>query len=344
MTTAVWVGYPNKLVPMTTDYNGAPVEGGTYPAIIWHNFMVQALQIWASENPHQKITSSTDDRHDQRAVERAERIGHESRARRRPRRRRRGTGGGTTGGATGHGGGTTGTGGGAHRRRGGGTTGGGGGTAGGGRRRHAGRHDRRRRWRRRRHGGADRRAAVAAAADAAVAARGGGGGGSGSAAPASAAASSLPRLQRAVGARPAGPGRDRNRLPTAREAPRQLDGLRDADPPARRRLGRPASPRPGGDHDRPADQVGAVEVEPDAERLRELARAPSTGRRTARGRGARASTRSPRPARARGSAPPRRRPRARRPRSGTRGSRTSGRGRRARAARTASRCAAVRPT
>jgi len=59
LTTAVWVGYPNKLVPMTSAYNGAPVEGGTYPAIIWHNFMVQALQILVTENPHQKIKTST---------------------------------------------------------------------------------------------------------------------------------------------------------------------------------------------------------------------------------------------------------------------------------------------
>ncbi|MGH2892672.1 MAG: transglycosylase domain-containing protein, partial [Solirubrobacteraceae bacterium] len=29
ITTAVWVGFPNKLVPMTTLYNGQPVEGGT---------------------------------------------------------------------------------------------------------------------------------------------------------------------------------------------------------------------------------------------------------------------------------------------------------------------------
>ncbi len=58
LTTAVWVGYPNRLVPMTTAYNGAPVEGGTYPAIIWHDFMVQALQILASENPHQRSTTS----------------------------------------------------------------------------------------------------------------------------------------------------------------------------------------------------------------------------------------------------------------------------------------------
>ena len=59
LTTAVWVGYPNRLVPMTSAYNGAPVEGGTYPAIIWHDFMVQALQILARENPHQKSTTST---------------------------------------------------------------------------------------------------------------------------------------------------------------------------------------------------------------------------------------------------------------------------------------------
>ncbi|MEO8969504.1 MAG: transglycosylase domain-containing protein [Solirubrobacteraceae bacterium] len=45
ITTAIWVGFPNKLVPMTTLFNGGPVEGGTFPAIIWHNFMTQALQI-----------------------------------------------------------------------------------------------------------------------------------------------------------------------------------------------------------------------------------------------------------------------------------------------------------
>jgi penicillin-binding protein 1A len=49
MTTAVWVGYPTSLKSMATDFNGAPVEGGTYPAIIWQAFMTQALQILASE-------------------------------------------------------------------------------------------------------------------------------------------------------------------------------------------------------------------------------------------------------------------------------------------------------
>ncbi len=44
-TVAVWVGYPNKLIPMTSDFNGGPVLGGTYPALIWHDFMTAALQI-----------------------------------------------------------------------------------------------------------------------------------------------------------------------------------------------------------------------------------------------------------------------------------------------------------
>ena len=44
-TVAVWVGYPNKLIPMTTQFDGGPVLGGTYPALIWHNFMISALAI-----------------------------------------------------------------------------------------------------------------------------------------------------------------------------------------------------------------------------------------------------------------------------------------------------------
>ena len=59
LTTAVWVGFPNKLVPMLTLYNGGPVEGGTFPALIWHNFMIQALQILASEQPAATQTSTT---------------------------------------------------------------------------------------------------------------------------------------------------------------------------------------------------------------------------------------------------------------------------------------------
>ena len=44
-TVAVWVGYPDKLIPMTTAFNGQPVLGGTFPALIWHDFMTTALGI-----------------------------------------------------------------------------------------------------------------------------------------------------------------------------------------------------------------------------------------------------------------------------------------------------------
>ncbi len=51
-TVAVWVGYPNKLIPMTTDFGGKPVFGGTYPALIWHDFMLSAMQIDRTRAEH----------------------------------------------------------------------------------------------------------------------------------------------------------------------------------------------------------------------------------------------------------------------------------------------------
>jgi len=56
-TVAVWVGYPDKLVPMKTQYRGGPVEGGTYPTEIWHDFMVQALSILNARNPKKDKTT-----------------------------------------------------------------------------------------------------------------------------------------------------------------------------------------------------------------------------------------------------------------------------------------------
>ena len=43
LAVAVWTGYPNRLVPMLTDFHGQPVAGGTYPALIWKSFMEKAL-------------------------------------------------------------------------------------------------------------------------------------------------------------------------------------------------------------------------------------------------------------------------------------------------------------
>src|SRR5580765_3405445 len=43
LAVAVWVGYPTELKPMLTEFNGEPVAGGTYPALIWKSFMESAL-------------------------------------------------------------------------------------------------------------------------------------------------------------------------------------------------------------------------------------------------------------------------------------------------------------
>jgi penicillin-binding protein 1A len=44
LVTAVWVGYPDKLRPMLTEFHGGPVAGGTFPALIWKAFMESALK------------------------------------------------------------------------------------------------------------------------------------------------------------------------------------------------------------------------------------------------------------------------------------------------------------
>ncbi|MGH2840079.1 MAG: transglycosylase domain-containing protein, partial [Solirubrobacteraceae bacterium] len=44
LTVAVWVGYPNTLRPMKTEYRGSAVAGGTYPAQIWRDFMLSVLE------------------------------------------------------------------------------------------------------------------------------------------------------------------------------------------------------------------------------------------------------------------------------------------------------------
>ena len=42
LAVAVWVGYPDKLKPMLTEFGGMPVAGGTLPAQIWKTFMTAA--------------------------------------------------------------------------------------------------------------------------------------------------------------------------------------------------------------------------------------------------------------------------------------------------------------
>jgi penicillin-binding protein 1A len=42
LTTAVWMGSPESVVPMQ-NVGGINVFGGTFPALVWHNFMAQAM-------------------------------------------------------------------------------------------------------------------------------------------------------------------------------------------------------------------------------------------------------------------------------------------------------------
>jgi penicillin-binding protein 1A len=42
LTTAVWMGSPESVIPMQ-NVGGINVFGGTFPALVWHNFMAQAM-------------------------------------------------------------------------------------------------------------------------------------------------------------------------------------------------------------------------------------------------------------------------------------------------------------
>jgi penicillin-binding protein 1A len=136
LTTAVWVGFPNKLVSMSTAYNGGPVEGGTYPAIIWHDFMSSALQILANERTQNgQNTNTTTTGTASSGTGGSSGSGSGGSSGLGASGAGVGSGGGTSGGgggATGGGGGGTGGGGGGTGGGGGGTGGGGGGTGGGG--------------------------------------------------------------------------------------------------------------------------------------------------------------------------------------------------------------------
>ena len=45
LVVAVWVGDPDTLKPMLTEYHGDPVAGGTFPALIWKSFAESALPL-----------------------------------------------------------------------------------------------------------------------------------------------------------------------------------------------------------------------------------------------------------------------------------------------------------
>ena len=54
LAVAVWVGYPDRLRPMTTEFGGEPVTGGTLPAQIWKEFVSRFQKL------HEKSESDAD--------------------------------------------------------------------------------------------------------------------------------------------------------------------------------------------------------------------------------------------------------------------------------------------
>ena len=119
VTAAVWVGYPDGATPMTTEYNGGPVDGGTIPAEIWASVISAYDNLQASRDTGDETdTTSTTSSAGTYVAPTADhgRTGHAGRPAPRkrplrpPRRRRRpaapATDGGTSGG-TAAGGGTT---------------------------------------------------------------------------------------------------------------------------------------------------------------------------------------------------------------------------------------------
>ena len=45
VTVAVWVGHANSVKPMETEFGGAPVDGGTIPALIFHDVVLAYEQL-----------------------------------------------------------------------------------------------------------------------------------------------------------------------------------------------------------------------------------------------------------------------------------------------------------
>ncbi len=61
-TAAVWVGYPVGQVPMTNEFGGRPVAGGTFPALIWKEVMDEmhdGLPVEAFQTPPTSSTTTT---------------------------------------------------------------------------------------------------------------------------------------------------------------------------------------------------------------------------------------------------------------------------------------------
>jgi penicillin-binding protein 1A len=72
VTACVWVGYPDSTTPMSTLYNGGPVMGGTYPALIWASVISAWEEIKAeraAEKAERKAEKAAKEGNDEEAAE-----------------------------------------------------------------------------------------------------------------------------------------------------------------------------------------------------------------------------------------------------------------------------------
>ena len=59
ITACVWVGHRDSVTPMETEFAGAPVDGGTFPALIWHDIVTAYASIIGSDEKNDDETDST---------------------------------------------------------------------------------------------------------------------------------------------------------------------------------------------------------------------------------------------------------------------------------------------
>ncbi|HEY5976773.1 MAG TPA: transglycosylase domain-containing protein [Solirubrobacterales bacterium] len=63
VTACVWVGYADSVTPMETLYNGGPVMGGTFPALIWAS-VISAWEEIAAERAAERAENKANDESD----------------------------------------------------------------------------------------------------------------------------------------------------------------------------------------------------------------------------------------------------------------------------------------
>ena len=57
ITVAVWVGHANSVKPMETEYGGAPVDGGTIPALIFHDVVLAFEELSPDKDADEESSS-----------------------------------------------------------------------------------------------------------------------------------------------------------------------------------------------------------------------------------------------------------------------------------------------